>query len=194
MQRNFLSKRALLIAVLSGLVILSGLVFFVAQLLVENVDTFSNQESESIGLPAHIKIPAIDVDTNVISVGLTSDGNMDVPKGPDEVGWYNRGYRPGEDGTAVVTGHYGWKNNLPAVFDNLHKLEIGDQILVEDENGKTSTFVVRELRMYDKDAFAPEVFGSSDGKGHLNLITCAGDWNNLEESFAERLVVFADKE
>jgi hypothetical protein len=37
------------------------------------------------------------------------------------------------------------------------------------------------------------VFASNDGGAHLNLITCAGEWNKGKKSYSERLVVFADK-
>ena len=58
----------------------------------------------------------------------------------------------------------------------------------------TITFVVREIRTYGKDESAHDVFGSSDGKAHLNLITCMGVWNKTEKTRSERLVVFTDKE
>ncbi len=163
-----------------------------------NVDTaveYANLASdETIELPARLKIPSINVDSAVAHVGLTSDGAMDAPKEPDEVTWFNLGPRPGEIGSAVIAGHYGWKNNIPAVFDNLHKLLKGDKISVEDEKGATITFVVRESRMYGKDEIVPDVFGSSDGKAHLNLITCAGVWNKAEQTRPKRLIVFTDKE
>jgi len=48
---------------------------------------------------------------------------MDVPKGLNNIGWFNLGPRPGENGNAVIDGHYGvWKNGKGAVFNNLHKL------------------------------------------------------------------------
>jgi sortase A len=119
---------------------------------------------------------------------------MDVPKGPDNVGWFKLGIRPGEKGSAVIAGHSGWKNNIPAVFDNLHKLKKGDKIYFEDKNGKGTTFIVRELRSYYPTADAEDVFISSDGKAHLNLITCEGIWNEVTKSRSERLVVFTDKE
>jgi LPXTG-site transpeptidase (sortase) family protein len=207
MQPNTLSKGALLASILSGFALFGAFFFSFPvnsvrdnpTLFVEDVDALLDQEQiiqevKSIGTPARLKIPVIGVDAVVIPVGLTSDGAMDVPKGPDEVAWFNLGDRPGEIGTAVMTGHYGWKNNLPAVFDNLHKLEVGDKIIAEDENGVSTTFIVREIRIYDKDASAPEVFGSEDGKEYLNLITCTGDWNKVDKSFSERLVVFAEKE
>ena len=165
----------------------------------ENTTTLSNQEQASlpvslVGKPILLKIPSINVDSSVEYVGLTPDGAMDVPKGPMEIAWFELGSRPGESGSAVIAGHYGWKNNIPAVFDDLHKLRIGDKVSVEDEKGVITTFVVREMKTYKKDEVAPEVFGSSDGGAHLNLITCTGTWSKADKTFSGRLVVFTDKE
>lgn len=163
-------------------------------LFIEKTATPLNQEQNNIGLPMRLKIPIINIDSNFIPVGLTSDGAMDVPKNPAEVAWLDLGPRPGQIGAAVIAGHYGWKNNMPAVFDNLHKLRAGDKIFVEDNNGIDIAFIVRETRVYDKNEIATDVFGSSDGKAHLNLITCIGAWNKSEKTNSERLVVFADKQ
>ncbi len=153
------------------------------------------QEPVSFGLPMHLKIPVINVDSTVLSLGLTPDGAMDVPKGPDDVAWYKLGKRPGENGNAVIAGHHGtWKNGKGSVFDNLNKLVKGDKLYVEDDKGMIASFVVRESRKYDPNADAQEVFDSSDGKVHLNLITCNGVWNKATKSYPERLVVFTDKE
>lgn len=162
-------------------------------LLIENVVALSNPKQESAGLPMRLKIPEIGVDSAVISVGLTSDGAMDVPKSPTKVAWFSLGSRPGEDGSAVIAGHYDWKNNMPAVFNNLYKLDVGDKILVEDEKGVTMIFIVREIKTYNKDDEAPDVFGSNDEKAHLNLITCTGAWSKKFNQYSERLVVFSER-
>ena len=152
------------------------------------------QQQGSTGLPIRFKIPSINVDVPVEYVGLTSDGAMDVPKGPVNVGWFNLGPRPGQNGSSVIAGHSGWKDAIPAVFDNLHKLRKGDEIYIEDEKGANIIFVVREIKIYGRNDNASDVFGSSDGASHLNLITCTGVWNKVEKTSSDRLVVFADKE
>ena len=119
---------------------------------------------------------------------------MDVPTGPDEVGWFNLGPIPGEQGNSIIGGHSGWKNGIPAVFDNLYKLKKGDKIYVEDKKGMINTFIVRENRMYGSTTDVTEVYTPSDEKAHLNLITYAGSWNEILKSYSDRLVVFADKE
>lgn len=146
-----------------------------------------------LGFPVRLKIPKLNVDTSIEQVGITSDGAMDVPKQPDNVAWFNLGPRPGENGNAVIDGHSGWKNNKPAVFDNLSKLQKGDKIYIENNKGVTTTFVVRDFRSYNPKADASLVFNLNDGKAHLNLITCSGLWNELSQSHNERLVVFTDK-
>lgn len=158
-----------------------------------SVQNITSLEQTNLGLPVTLKIPRINVDATIEYVGVTSEGRMGVPKGPAEVAWYKFGPRPGETGSAVIAGHSGWKNNKPAVFDNLNKLQKGDKIYIEDEKGVVVTFVVREKRLYDPNADATDVFSSTDGKIHLNLITCEGVWDEVTKSRSKRLIVFTDK-
>lgn len=148
----------------------------------------------SYGLPVRLTIPVIGVDVAIEYVGVTPLGAMDAPKGPQNVAWFQFGPRPGETGSAVIAGHYGWKDNIPAVFDELSKLQKGDTISVRDERGVLTTFVVRDSRLLGENEDASSVFTSNDGKAHLNLITCEGVWNATTKSYSKRLVVFADKE
>lgn len=211
MRFKIISKQTLLIVVLAGFALFSGALFrFIHQDFnspgqigqvqnglrprVENVTHFKNQEPPRSGLPMRLKIPIIGVDATVEHVGLTPAEAMDVPKRQGNVGWFERGPRPGESGNAVVAGHYGWKNSEPSVFDDLYKLRKGDMLYVEDDKGTTLSFVVREARRYNLDADAVEVFTSSDGESHLNLVTCEGVWDNIQKSYPYRLVIFADRE
>ena len=151
-------------------------------------------EKQAPEIQGRLKIPKINVDAGLDTVGLTPQGAVDVPKDLKSAAWFDLGPRPGESGNSVIVGHYGWKKGIPAVFNNLHKLEKGDKLYLEDASGVRTTFVVRESRSFDPDAEAPEVFLSSDGKSHLNLITCEGVWNKASKNYSQRLVVFTDKE
>lgn len=191
MQSKILLRRTLLLVVFAGLILSSQ----AAVLLVENAIVPQTKAKSGSGLTIRLKIPSINIDAALRPVGLAPDGTMVAPKGPDDVVWYERGARPGENGSAVIAGHYGtWKNGRGSVFDNLNKLKLGDNIYVNDEKGAIMTFVVREIRSYDPNADASEVFGSNDGKAHLNLITCEEAWNKVSKSYPKRLVVFADRE
>ncbi|MDP2648549.1 MAG: class F sortase [bacterium] len=153
---------------------------------VESVQTRSK-------LPTRLIIPKINVNATLEYVGLTAHGEMDVPEDPGNAAWLSVGPRPGEEGTAVIDGHYGWEDGIPSVFDELTKLQQGDKVYVDDEKGATVTFVVREIRVYGVNEVASEVFASNDGKAHLNLITCEGVWNADQKNYSKRLVVFTDK-
>ena len=160
-------------------------------LLSGNIDTIYKKVETRSGLPLRLTIPKIKVDSKVESVGLTTEGAMDVPSGPIDVAWLNLGARPGDNGSAIISGHHGWKNGQSAVFDNLDKLRIGDKIYTQDSNGKTTTFVVVRSKIYSPEAFAPEVFQSANGI-HLNLVSCTGEWDKSTKSSNKRLVVFTD--
>lgn len=56
-----------------------------------------------------------------------------------------------------------------------------------------TSFIIFESREYNPEADAPEVFGLSDGKSRLNLITCEGTWDEESQNYSKRLVVFAEK-
>ncbi len=146
-----------------------------------------------LGLPMRLKIPRINVSAPVEYVGLTAGGDMGIPAGHSGVAWFNLGPHPGAKGSAVIAGHFGWKEGIPAVFDNLDKLQKGDKLYVLDDKGATSTFVVTGTRIFGEHDDASVVFASSDGKAHLNLVTCQGVWNKNKASYSSRLVVFTDK-
>ena len=165
-----------------------------APIVVENVDVFIEPEEKILGLPLRLKIPTLSIDSTIEYVGLTKDGAMDVPKDQNNVGWLEIGNRPGEIGSAMIAGHYGWKNREASVFDNLYKLQKDDKIYIEDSNGEIITFIVREAKRYNQNAEATEVFSSNDSLAHLNLVTCEGIWDETSKSYPTRLVVFTDKE
>jgi LPXTG-site transpeptidase (sortase) family protein len=150
-------------------------------------------QQTSIALPIRLEIPEIKVNSALEYVGLTSQWAMAVPTGPMNAAWFYLGPSPGNVGSAVIAGHDGWKDNIPAVFDNLYKLRPGDKVYVEDANGAMVTFVVSKLQTYGQNQDASAVFASNDGGAHLNLITCEGTWNAITKSYSGRLVVFTDK-
>lgn len=143
-------------------------------------------------IPQHIKIPKIAIDTTVESIGMDSKGRMDVPKDSDNTAWFQTGYKPGQNGNAVIDGHYDKATGAPSVFYNLTKLAPGDKIIVSDSVGKSLTFSVVRLENYPDDNFPiKEVFGPA-AKPFLNLITCQGKWNEESHNYSQRGVVYAE--
>src|SRR3989339_2001514 len=80
--------------------------------------------SEEPGYPVRLVIPSIDVDANIIHLGLADDGSVGAPSTPGDVAWFNLGPKPGSPGSSIITGHFGpWKIGVGSVFDKLHKLK-----------------------------------------------------------------------
>lgn len=145
-----------------------------------------------IAPPVQLSIKSINIVAVINPVGLTSSGDMDIDENPTELAWYKLGPKPGEEGSAVIAGHYGWKDGVPSVFNDLNKLVKGDIVSTLGDDGKTKDFVVNHTSLYTPNQDATYIFKSDDGKAHLNLITCQGSWNNSAQTYTKRLVVFAD--
>ncbi|KAA0544604.1 class F sortase [Bacillus sp. BGMRC 2118] len=145
---------------------------------------------EFVGIePKMIEIPAIGVKTKIEKVGRTDNGEMEVPKGMDTVGWFEPGPMPGERGNAVMAGHVDSKTG-PAVFYKLDQLKIGDEITVTGVKGESKVFVVTNMKSYPrKEAPVEDIFDFSYSS-QLNLITCSGEFDRVQQTHKERLVIY----
>jgi sortase (surface protein transpeptidase) len=144
------------------------------------------------GIPKYLTISKININSAVESVGLDSQGRMDVPKGADNVGWYNLGAKPGQKGNVVFDGHLDKATGEPAVFWNLKKVLPGDTIAVSDDQGQRYTYKVTQTKSYPWDNFPlQDVFGPTD-KSRLNLITCSGAWDKQTQNYSTRTVVYSE--
>jgi LPXTG-site transpeptidase (sortase) family protein len=146
------------------------------------------------GLPAsrpiQVDIPALGVAQETIDLGLAADGSMQVPSGPDPVGWFAESPTPGEIGPSVLAGHLTW-NGADGVFRHLQTLKSGDEIVVTRADGTRPRFVVTDVGQYSKDDFpTARVYANTPGP-QLRLITCAGDYNPGSHSYSDNVVVYA---
>lgn len=146
--------------------------------------------SAQIGIiPESMSIPAIGIDAPVQHLGTTETGEMAVPDKIDEVSWFSPGYKPGQNGRAVVAGHVDGIDG-PAIFWDLSKLEPGDEIIVEGE-GRKLIFKVHTMESVPLDeADIPKIFGYTSSP-ELVLITCSGTYDFDRGTREERLVIYA---
>ena len=140
--------------------------------------------------PVRVRIPALDVDSALVGLGLHADGTLQVPADGSVAGWFTGAPTPGERGPAVIAAHVDW-DHAPGVFFHLRDLEPGDEVLVDRADGSTARFVVLGVEQYPKDAFPTErVYGDIDHSG-LRLITCGGDFDRAARSYRDNVVVYA---
>jgi LPXTG-site transpeptidase (sortase) family protein len=140
--------------------------------------------------PASLHIPAIDVDTRLVGLGLEADKTMAVPWESGVAGWYRYGPTPGERGPAVITGHVDWQDSA-GVFHDLRTLKPGDELTVGRRDGTAAEFRVDRVEQYAKAAFpTEEVFGNLDHAA-LRLITCGGAFDRATLNYQDNVVVYA---
>ena len=141
--------------------------------------------------PVTLRIPAIELDTQLTTIGLAPDGTIEVPPDYTRAGWYHSSPTPGEAGPAIIVGHL---DNIKgqAVFWRLKELTPGQMIEVVREDGSTAKFIVEKLKQVPQDDSFPteEVYGNTD-KAALRLITCSGTFNHLTQRYSDNTVVFA---
>lgn len=142
-----------------------------------------------------IQIPQIGVEAAVVPVGLDPDGAMAAPEGPDVVGWYRDGPGPGEWGNVLLDGHVDWTNRetgraYGAVFWNLTRLSLGDQIMLWDGDQQYVYAVTEKLRFHWEDPEGASVLQPTEDT-RITLITCGGVFDRATRNYSMRDVVIA---
>lgn len=146
-------------------------------------------------LPKLLTIEKIDVKARVRRVGVGANNTMKAPASIFDVGWYEGGAKPGENGTVVLDGHVAGPTKR-GVFYSLRSLKTGDKIKLERGDGEVFTYNVVETKTYNDDEVdMPKVLTSVvPGRPGLNLITCSGRFNVRTNQYEQRYVVFAVQE
>jgi sortase (surface protein transpeptidase) len=140
--------------------------------------------------PVQLSIPALDLDTRLITLGVHPDRTVEVPDDPDRAGWFRRGTVPGSVGSAVILGHVDSVDG-PAVFAELSSLTTGARVAITMDDGSVVTFVVRSVTTYDNEAFPARLVYGSHGRRELNLVTCGGAYDADEGGYQANVVVNA---
>ena len=142
--------------------------------------------------PVQIIIPAIEVDSTLVNLGLNADGTLEVPNDYDKVGWFTGGNYPGDPSgpPGLLAGHVDDYTG-PAVFYELTELVTGDEVHVVRADNTVAVFVVTSAQQFPKDEFpAAEVYAPVEAS-EIVLITCTGTFNESARSYLDNYVVRA---
>lgn len=140
-------------------------------------------EPSAPAVPVRLGIPGIDVEADVVPVGVAADGQMEIPSDGDDIGWYRFGPDPtGDVGSTVLASHVatpdGW-----GVLSRLGDLRAGDEIVLSTDEGERR-YVVQSRRTVPKTELDTAELFSRDGPARLMVVTCGGPW--LPETGAHR--------
>ncbi len=142
--------------------------------------------------PVQVVIPAIDVDSSLVNLGLNADGTLEVPVDFERVGWFTGGNYPGDPSgpPGLLAGHVDDYTG-PAVFYELTKLVAGDEVHVVRADNTVAVFVVTTAQQFPKNAFpADQVYAPVPGS-EIVLVTCTGQFNENTRSYLDNYVVRA---
>lgn len=145
--------------------------------------------ASEVAQPVSVAIPAIDVDAELVELGLNDDGSMETPEYASNLaGWYIEGPKPGEPGPAVIAAHVD-NSDGPDTFARLHELEPGDEITVTDAMGNEYTWTVERSQTSNKRELPYRQIWNDTDEPVLRLITCSGAY--VDGSYVENLIVYA---
>jgi hypothetical protein len=139
--------------------------------------------------PVRLLLPTLNLHPPVESVGLDRNGAMDTPENIWDVGWYKAGPVPGAPGDAVIDGHAGYPGQ-PLIFGRLVKIQPGASIVVLLADGSKQVFTVVSVQSLPVNSMPQDMF-EPYGPPRLTLITCDGQFNSDNKTYANRLVVEA---
>lgn len=143
--------------------------------------------------PRYIRIPAINVNARVMSVGVNSRGNIDTPANLNDTAWYDGSAKPGQEGQVFIDGHTSFSSAIYAAFNDLPKLKEGDQITIERGDGQQINYHVTKIKTVNADSVdMGEALNPPEGaKRGLTLMTCTGTFNYRTQTADKRLIVYA---
>jgi sortase (surface protein transpeptidase) len=141
----------------------------------------------------HLRLPSLDVSAPVMQVRVRSDGALEVPALPSQVGWWADGAAPGSGrGSVVVDGHVDSARYGPGAFFRLRDMDEGDPVEMVTADGRSFTYVVTAVRQFPKDELpSAEVFSQAVPE-RLVLVTCGGDFDRARRSYTDNVLVFAE--
>jgi hypothetical protein len=143
-----------------------------------------------IPAPDRVAIPALAVDASVVAVGLEPDGTMEIPHDVATVGWFEPGVRPGQAGSAVLSGHVDSRTQGRGAFFDLQDLDVGDEVAIGAGATEQRWTVVARQRFAKDELPIADLF-TRECDPRLVLITCGGEFDAGARSYSDNVVIVA---
>jgi hypothetical protein len=141
--------------------------------------------------PTRVLVPSVDLDLDVVPVGVARAGQMRLPADPRVLGWYRYGPAPASgSGSAVIAGHVDSREYGIGPLARLGSVRPGDRIEVVLATGRRTAYRVDSIQRFDRQALPEAVFGRT-GPERLRLVTCTGPYLPEAGGYQQNLVVTA---
>ena len=120
----------------------------------------------------------LDLSLPVTPVGVTDDGEMELPETVTEVGWYRFGPNPSSPtGTTVLAAHVDTRAEGLGPFSRLRETKKGDVVTIIDGAGRKHGYRVAAVASEAKKKIDWNEVFDRGGHPRLVLITCGGAYD-----------------
>lgn len=124
----------------------------------------------------------------------TTDGALDVPplsgSAAYDVGWWDGGHTPGQDGPAVLVSHVNSAAMGNLTFACLSQMSKGMTAIITLADGAKVTFTVYATQEVLKTAFPTDAVYGMTSDPELRLITCGGTFDSSTGHYTDNLVIY----
>ncbi len=139
--------------------------------------------------PRSIRIDSIGVHGLLQRVGVDSNNAIAVPTNINFGGWYVGSKLPGSKGLSIIDGHVQGRYN-DAIFKNLHNSKVDTVVEIEFGDKSIKKFRVVEVKTLPEAESTSFLFlHNPDIASQLNLITCAGKFDESTDKYPDRVIV-----
>ena len=137
--------------------------------------------------PVALAIPSAGISARVVPEGLGPGGTLDIPP-PQQVGWYERGAVPGQDGTTLIAGHID-DDGVPGAFLRLNAVPTGATVRITLASGRVAAYIVRRRLVLPQSGLAGSGLLAGPGTPQLVMITCGGDYDTSTHLYLDNIVL-----
>jgi sortase (surface protein transpeptidase) len=157
---------------------------------VETLSTYTVASS----LPRALYIDKLDIAARILPMGVNKDNSIQSPKNIFDTGWYTGSVKPGDIGAMFIDGHASGPTR-EGIFAYLDKLAEGDEIQIEKGDGTRLTYRVvhTEIAKLETLDMKKMLLPYGNTLRGLNLMTCTGKWLADQETYDQRVMVWAQQ-
>lgn len=142
-----------------------------------------------------VSVPKLGLtDAALVPLDLNADHTIQVPplSAPQELGVYDKGPKPGQNGPSIILGHVN-SGGVDGAFAHLSDLQTGDEVDTIGPAGPVR-FRVYKAEVIEKGAFPTRETYSDTAGPELRLITCGpGPLDSTGHNYLDQTIVWAKK-
>ncbi len=139
-----------------------------------------------------VRVDGVEIDQDVVPVGLDPDGQLELPSRPSTVGWYRFGSWPGRSvGTVVLAAHVDSRRFGAGPLRELGATRVGAIVTVRTTAGRDVRYSVTSVGSIRKTALPTADLFARSGTARLALVTCSGPFDPDTRSYRDNQIVWA---